>query len=169
MLMCVEDEQLKKFYQLAVLTGMRRGELLFLTWDHVDLENSVISVQSSKEYRVKQGKGRMIPISAEAAKILKTLRGNDPYVFMTEKGIPYPEDYVTKKFKQAVRDAGLREDFRLHCLRHTFATLLGKAGVPALHTKELMGHTYVKTTEAYTRIPSGDLRHAIEQITLPPI
>ncbi|MFN0159174.1 MAG: tyrosine-type recombinase/integrase [Bacteroidota bacterium] len=169
MLMCVEDEQLKKFYQLGVLTGMRRGELLYLTWENVSFEQKTISIESSEQYRVKQGKGRMLPMTPEIETILKSLRENDPYIFTDKNGQPYKEDFVTKRFKKAVRAAELRGDFHLHCLRHTCATWLGCAGVEALTIKEILGHTYLKTTEAYTRIPGSQQRKAMERLTLPPM
>lgn len=169
LLVCVEDEQLKKFYIVAALTGMRRGELVYLRWSDVDLDTQIISIQSSAEYRVKAGKGRMIPISEAVVRILETLKENDPYVFANEKGSHYKEDYVTKKFKEAVREADLKEEYHFHCLRHSFATWIATAGVSALHIKELMGHAYVKTTESYTRIPASDLRCAVETLTLPPV
>lgn len=168
MLMEVEDLQLQKFYRVLVLTGMRRGELLYLTWENVDFDNRTIHIESSAMYRVKGGAGRSLPITNEVEKILKSLERNDPYVFMDERAKPYHEDYITKKFKKAIRDAELDGRYHLHCLRHTFATWLAASGVPMVVIKELLGHAYLKTTEAYTKIPTNEMRKALDQLTMPP-
>gem|GEM_PF-5833783 len=56
-----------------------------------------------------------------------------------------------------------------HNLRHTCASWLVRDGAPMAHIKDLLGYTYIKTTGAYTQIPTKELRKAAELLTLPPI
>ena len=169
LLSVVENERMKELFQFAVLTGMRRGEILNLEWPCVDLDNKTISVQSSKHYRVKHGKNRILPMSQTVETLVRGLERCDPFVFMDATGKPYCEGYPTKIFKKAVRDTELDEKLKFHSLRATCATWLAEAGVPIYVIKEILGHAYVKTTESYTRIPTEAMRAGMELITLLPV
>jgi integrase len=153
-------------FQFAVMTGFRRGEAVFLEWKNVDLERRVITVCSSAEYRVKHGKVRTFPISAELETLLTGLERFDPYVFARGDGERFSEDYVTKSFKAAVRAAGLDESLSLHSTRATFATWMADAGVPMVAVQKLLGHAYMRTTEGYTQLPAESLRKAVDSVTL---
>lgn len=168
LLSVVPDKELRKLFQFGALTGMRRGEILNLEWSDVDLERNVITVQSSENYRVKHGKNRIIPISKKLEELLRGIERSDPYVFVNAKGEQYRKDYVTRQFKKAVRAAVLNEALKFHSLRATCASWIAVVGVPPLVIKEILGHAYVKTTEAYTRIPTKAMREALEMLTLPP-
>ena len=69
----------------AILTGMRRGEIVGLTWDRVDLNNRVIYLE-----RTKSGRGRKIRMSADLTKVLRELesRGLGQHVFLNRYGTP---------------------------------------------------------------------------------
>ena len=67
----IKEEWLLDIVRFAVLTGLRRGEIMNLSWVNVDLANGRITVQSSEEYQVKQGKTRVIPLNQEAMEIVR--------------------------------------------------------------------------------------------------
>jgi len=67
-------------------------------------------------------------------------------------GTPIRPDYVTKTFKNMIRDMGMSESFRFHDLRHTVATVLVKNRMNIHQVKDWMGHNDIKTTLHYTHM-----------------
>ena len=112
-------------------TGMRRGEILNLTWDKVDLKGRMIHLESDD---TKEGLSKKVPIS----KTLKNILGKLPiglrndYVFLF-RGKPIKD--IRGVLKRGCEDAGIpygrkvKDGFTFHDLRHTTKTLMRKAGV----------------------------------------
>jgi integrase len=155
---------LKDVVVFAVNTGLRRGELCNLVWEHVDLKNRVITVQSDDRYRVKMGKFRIVPLNAKAYEVLKKRfhQRNSDYVFTSEHGQKINADFLSKRFKRYVRLSGLGEEIHFHSLRHTFASLLAQASVPLYEIKELLGHSKISVTEQYSHLSPQTLRKAVQ-------
>ena len=168
LMVVVDDEHLRKIFIFAALTGLRRGEILNLEWNHVDFDQNLITIESSENYRVKHGKTRILPLSTEVRNLLQCVEPSDPFVSMTEDGKPYNGDYVTKAFKKYVRSADLDPALHFHNLRATFASWRAQGGATPFQLKELLGHAYVKTTEHYSRIPAEGLRNLVESVSPPP-
>ena len=141
--------------ETALLTGMRRGELLSLKWEQV--RNGFIYLTETKS-----GKARQIPINDRLAQVLKELRQKNqlksPYVFCDSQGRRFHE--VKRSFASACRRAGL-EDFRFHDLRHTFASHLVMNGVSLKAVQELLGHADMKMTMRYAHLSQAHLREAV--------
>lgn len=115
-------------------TGMRRGEILSLRWNHVDFSRRVILVEGAKT-----DEHREIPMNARLTETLKPVsfgRSAHEPVFVTRRGEPYRE--ITKAFKRAVKKAGIAP-CRFHDLRHTFASHLVMKGADLVTVKELLG------------------------------
>lgn len=83
------------------------------------------------------------------------------YVFCKENGFPYSGDYVSKMFKKACIDAGIRDSIHFHSLRHSFASNLVQRGVPLYVIKELLGHSSIAVTEIYSHLNMDSLREAV--------
>lgn len=118
----------------ALNTGMRKGEILNLKWDNVDLKHGFILLD-----RTKNGDRREIPINDTTRQTLQSLtrRLDIPYVFFDSvTGKAYQD--VKRSFNTALRKAGIK-DFHFHDLRHTFASHLVMAGVDITTVKELFG------------------------------
>ncbi|HKS08059.1 MAG TPA: site-specific integrase [Pyrinomonadaceae bacterium] len=147
---------------LALGTGMRRGELLKLSWQHVDFLRGVINVLNTKTAR-----NRIIPMSQKVREVLlahqKAHKGD--LVFASRriakrqagKGLVD----VKKAFVAACQDAGIA-DFHFHDLRHTFATRLGDAGCNATTIARLLGHSNIQMSMRYTHASDDSLRSAVE-------
>jgi integrase/recombinase XerD len=71
------------------------------------------------------------------------------------------EDYISKTFKQAVRDAELDNSIHFHSLRHSFASSLVQKGVSLYVVKELLGHEDLATTQIYSHLQKENLTEAV--------
>jgi integrase len=129
------DTHLKPIVITALNTGMRKGEVLNLKWNQVDLKHGFILLS-----RTKNGERREIPINDTLKATFQGLmrRLDVSSVFYDPvTGKPYQD--IKKGFKGALRRSKI-VDFRFHDLRHTFASHLVMAGVDITTVKELLGH-----------------------------
>lgn len=160
-LLNVCSDYLKAVVITALHTGMRRGEVLGLKWQNVDLENRKIKIEGTKTDRV-----RFIPINDDLYFVLLELKekgSHSGYVFEnSETGRAFKDVWIA--FKTACRRAGI-SGLRFHDLRHTFASRLIQAGVDIITVKGLLGHSSVRTTERYTHSNQKLTKEAVEQLT----
>jgi integrase len=164
-------EYLRPLVRVAIHTGLRRGELLSLHWDALDLASRILHVKRSKS-----GEGRRIPLDSLAAKILTRLRQerslaaaepstiNSQYVFCAPRG-GFLQN-LQREWAPAVRKAGL-EDFCFHDLRHTFASRLVMAGVDLYTVQTLLGHKSAAMVQRYAHLSPEHLRKAVEKLVTP--
>ena len=151
------NDYLKPIVIMALNTGMRKGEILGLKWDNVDLKHGFILLDHTKN-----GERREIPIN-------ETLRGtllNIPrrldggyvsYDPKTDK--PYQD--VKKSFNSALRRAGVK-DFHFHDLRHTFASHLVMAGIDLTTVSRLLGHKDLTMTLRYAHLSPDHMSKAVD-------
>lgn len=146
---------LKPIVELALHTGMRRGELLSLKWE--EIRNGFIYLTETKS-----GKARQIPINARLEEVIMEVRREkqlkSQYVFCDSQGRRFFE--VKWSFASACKKAGL-EDFRFHDLRHTFASHLVMNGVGLKAVQELLGHADIKMTMRYAHLSQAHLKEAV--------
>lgn len=135
-------EHLRPIIVAALETGMRKGELLKLTWRDVDFENRIITVAA---FNTKTMREREVGMSSRLTVELEQLwkaspKDLDAQVF----GI----DDVKRSFDSTRSAVGLT-DVRFHDLRHTYATRLIGRHIPNLEVGRLLGHTQANTTYRY--------------------
>jgi integrase len=153
---------LTSIVQLAIHTGMRRGELLNLEWRNVDFTRNVIHVTKTKTNR-----DRDVPMNSEARQILLNLQkesGEDAtFVFISSKtGLNLTD--VKNAFRAACREAGIA-NLRFHDLRHTAGTRLADSGVDAFTIAEILGHATLQMTKRYTHATDQRKRAAVEALS----
>ena len=139
-----KDAHLKPILICALHTGMRRGEILNLKWDWIDLKKGYITVTKTKS-----GKDRNIPISSELMQELIKLNKDrkTDYVFVNPlTQMPYGK--IDKSFKTVLEKVGI-ENLRFHDLRHTAATRMVAAGVEIIIVQDILGHSDIRTTMRY--------------------
>lgn len=148
---------------IAAITGLRQSELLGLRRRHVDwiaqrirVRNAYVRGEHSGEGKSDESTRRSVPIADEAVDALKVWKERTAYwapddlVFChPESGKELDRTKVTRKFKQACRDAEVRV-IRFHDLRHTFGTQMAAAGTPLRFIQEMLGHADAKTTQIYS-------------------
>jgi len=157
-------EELRKIYLFAYYTGMRRAEILNLTWKSVDFAKNMIQVSNTDGFTTKSKKERLIPICEPLFEILQEIDADfksNAYVFTTESGKMFYDDYVGKQFKKAVIKAKVNDKIHFHSLRHSFASTLVQNSVPINVVKELLGHSDIATTMVYSHLKNDNLIEAI--------
>ncbi len=155
------SDTLRPILIVALNTGMRRAEILNLTWSQVDVENRRIRIKKTKS-----GKVRFIPVNDTLFRELNTLRkknGQSLYLFFnSETGKPYLD--MKKGFKAACRRAEI-QGLRFHDLRHTFATRLVEKGADIETVRDLLGHHSITVTQRYTHSNDDRKRAAVELLS----
>ena len=154
---------LKPIIMTALNTGMRKGELLTLTWDAVDFHNNIITIHAQHS---KSRKTKKIPINSPLRKALleqKLVTQGSGYVFLTPNGGPYKHQNCLKRaFHTACKNAGTK-GLRFHDLRHTAATRMVESGANIVAVSRILGHADLKTTMRYVH-PDDSLREAVENL-----
>lgn len=141
---------------MALFSGMRRGELLSLCWDDIDIDRGFISIKNPKG-----GQNATIPLSESVRQVLSTLtRGESPYVFPGRGGQKRHD--IRRAANRIKKAADLPKDFRpLHGLRQVFASMLASSGQVDLYTlQKLLTHKDPKTTQRYAHLRDEALRSA---------
>jgi integrase len=141
--------------EVALHTGMRKGEILSLTWEQI--RGGLIYLRETKSKRPRQ-----IPIEERVGEIFKELqaknRWKSSYVFLGLDGKPLGD--VKKAFLGACRRAGI-ENFKFHDLRHTFASHLIMKGASIKAVQKLLGHAESRTTDRYSHLAPDHLKDAV--------
>lgn len=184
-----EGRALHALVASALWTGLRLGELLALTWDHVDLDRGSLLVSRSlgriqghtQIWATKtKGSARAVPIASPLAVILAAhklqqrqarLASTDwddswgDLVFSTPTGQPLKAGTLSGIFRDRLESAGLRRR-RFHDLRHGSATLWLAAGVDLKTVSSLLGHSTIATTaNIYTSVLDSLKADAAQRMT----
>jgi integrase len=156
---------------MGYYTGMRKGEIVNLTWDKVKLQDRMIHLEPAD---TKDKERRNIPICDELYKMLLSLpnriqkTGKDNHVFQFH-GKPIRD--IRTGLKKACKKAGIKYGrfvkggFVFHDLRHTFNTNMRKAGVAESVIMDVTGHSTREMFDRYNTIDEDDTRKAVDQMT----
>ena len=196
----LDDEQIRTleaaakdtpYYALIftdVRTGLRRGELLALRWQDIDMAAGTLSVRQSLAYTKELGiffktpknkkSRRTIDISDEVMAVLRQHRkaqfesklalGNqyedNDLVFCQHNGKPMHPDTVSSWFPAFLERIGLPQ-LNFHCLRHTHASLLLAAGVDIKVISERLGHSSIRITyDTYSHLLPAAQKEAVNRL-----
>jgi integrase len=153
---------LANFIRLAINTGCRKTELLLLKWSDVNIERRYMLLRPEN---TKGNKRRILPLNAGAIQALTQQKQQikTEWVFARQNG----ERVKTFNwlFRKAAQQAGI-EDFRIHDLRHTFASWLVSEGVELVKVRDLLGHSSIKMTERYAHLMPDRLLGAVSVLDL---
>jgi integrase len=157
-----EPPFLKPMLQLALWTGLRKGELIALSKSTVDFARNRLFVVNPKWRRDKR-KTEGVPLGTQARELLLRLSrsATGACLFVDESGQRVTVSAVDYRFKRACRLAGVK-GLRFHDLRHEFGSRLGDADVNLKKIARLMGHAATKMTERYVHPTDDGLTAAVE-------
>ena len=141
--------------QIAAETGMRRGELCLVQWQHVDLDAGTLYLPADI---TKTNTPRTVPLSPVALDVLRNLkRTEDPRIFPVSPGA------ATQAWDCARKRAGVK-DLRLHDLRHAAASSLFELGLNVMEVASITGHKDLRGLKRYTHIDPAHLARKIASI-----
>ncbi|WP_137994228.1 tyrosine-type recombinase/integrase [Streptomyces vilmorinianum] len=188
-LTAAEGHRLHALFELALHTGLRKGELLGLRWEDLDLDTGTAAIRRTLQRTTAGGlttlptktraSERRIALPTRCVHSLKlhheqqktereaagTTWQHDGHVFTTAQGRPIDPTNLTRTFTTLLRKAGLRR-IRFHDLRHSTATLLLEQGVELVVIKELLGHAHIGVTATvYAHVRLRLQRDAIDTLS----
>jgi len=148
---------LKPIVMVARHTGLRRENILSLTWKQVDIWKRLIVIEHTKN-----GERLGLPLNDTLIDLFRRLSKvrhiRSSYVFCRPDGNRYAE--IKRAFKNALEKSRI-ENFRFHDLRHSFASALVQKGVDLYQVQRLLGHKDSRMTQRYAHLAPENLRDAV--------
>lgn len=158
--------------RIALLTGMRKGEILALQkpWVSLDAGKIIIPAEAHKTGG-KTGQGRLVHLCRAAVELLRTLpkEGKNPFIIVGERegkalvDLQSPWERLRESVTHACTELDVT-DVTIHDLRRTFASVAARLGYPELFISALLGHAAGTVTQGYARVGQDPLREAVETI-----
>lgn len=161
----------RMLFSLLAYTGIRKGEALAMTWNDIDLKNSVINIDKTRdEYGVREPKTpssvRKVPFGNDLRKEILLYKQhqwraynahsrkfkNDELLIQSVNGKLPDSAGVNRRLQRMLEKLGMNDligKFTIHSFRHTHATLLIDAGMPVKTVSKRLGHSNVETTFKY--------------------
>ena len=147
---------------LALSTGMRKGEIMKLTWADMDLNRGRAILHETKN-----GERRAVAITGHALELLKELgkvrRIDSDLLFPAKKIKATKPININKPWKVAVQKAELH-DFRFHDLRHSAASYLAMNGASLAEIAEVLGHKTLQMVKRYAHLSEGHTARVVESM-----
>lgn len=186
LLAAVKEHRLAALYHLALTLGLRRGELLALRVEDVDLEAGTLTITGTLQWIDGElvrgtpktaGSTRVVPLPPDVVRVLRAHLqrleeerqregwSEHGYLFPSVRGTPINPYNLLRHFKNALEVAGLPETTRFHDLRHSCATLLVAQGVHPRVIMEILGHSSINVTmNTYSHVVPEAQRAAAAQL-----
>ncbi|MFC1485981.1 tyrosine-type recombinase/integrase, partial [Candidatus Latescibacterota bacterium] len=152
------DQQVKCLMKLALYTGMRKSEMLKLSWNDLDFERGFIIIRDPKGII-----SQSIPMNISARQVLESIQHTESsYVFPALSGKQRNASAFKRQLGKIKELAGLPKDFRpLHGLRHVFASTLASSGQVDMYTlQKLLTHKSPQMTQRYAHLRDETLKQA---------
>ena len=154
-------------FWFAFYTGMRGEELARLRWQDIDRTKRLIYIRKQKN-----NKEQTIPLNQKADEVLCGIEEGRPneYVFQSPGGDPeerksrWFRENTSTAFREARKEAGLREELSFHSLRHGFCTALAEAGKSAVVIKEAARHADISTSMRYIHMANERLKAELDDV-----
>jgi integrase len=155
--------------RLLLYTGCRREEVMSLKWENVRLDEDRIFLPKTKN-----GRSRTVHLNARAKNVVQDLlarreeedrtRGSE-YVFPSRQGTKKGYLYDLRKPFEKACMLSMVENFRIHDLRHTFASIAVSSGADLYAVQRLLGHQDIAMTQRYAHLAADDLKRATEGVS----
>lgn len=170
---------MKMFFRLMLLTGMRVGEVQAIRWKKLDFHNNRLTIDENLQSRTKSKieigrtknrRGRITILPKYLKQDLIDYKNNLPYnpteesfLFQTTDGKPIPYNTILSNFYRAMNKMGIDKEKRrernlsIHSFRHTLNTNLILKGVPPRLIQEMLGWGDQNIQDVYTHFKPNDI------------
>jgi integrase len=151
-----ENFYIRSAFLLCLLTGARKGEVLSMKWEDIDLARGVWRIPETKA-----GHSHLVPLPTPVRELLQKLPiiADNPYVFPGRRGKHLVN--INKSWNE-IRAKAKLEDVRIHDLRRTVGSWLAGAGASLLLIGKVLNHSQPSTTAVYARLDVEPVRAALE-------
>lgn len=163
---CTTNLKHKCMLALVYSSGLRNGELINLKLKDVHFDTKQLFIRGAK------GKKDRVTLLSDKiiVRLKQYLKKHQPsdYLFEGAKGNTYTQSSLRKVFKNSLKKAKLPVSYRVHDLRHSFATHLLEQGVNLRIIQVLLGHNSSKTTEIYTYVSKANfasIKNPLDEMT----
>lgn len=156
-----ENPEIRRAFAMTCLSGIRRCDIVSLTYNDVDYGNRVLKFRQSKTKRHSSNSGVTIPLNDSLLSIIgqKDEAATDDYIFHL------PSDTMClKALKHWTKKAGIDKHITWHCGRHSFGTQLLSNGANIKVVSSLLGHSSLRFTEIYVRAVDELKKEAINSL-----
>jgi integrase len=166
-------ERYRPIFEFLAFTGVRIGELEWLTWEDVDFEKGFVEIRAKDDWKPKDGDDRSVPMNQRVRRLLDGLPRDGRWVFLGPPCAKYPEggQRVAERralgaLKKAARKAGVPEEKRtLHTFRHFFASFCANNGVPPFMLAKWLGHSSLEMVMRYYTLGKEESVRAMEALS----
>lgn len=152
-----EYPRIKEAFLFSCLTGLRRSDVLRLTWGDVQAQSGFTRII----FRQKKTKGQEYLDITEQAAALMGERGKATDHVFTDIHSP---SCTNEAIKRWVLRAGIQKDITFHCARHTFAVMMLDIGTDIYTVSKLLGHRELATTQIYAKVLDKNKQDAVAKI-----
>lgn len=163
-------EPQKSVYLLLADTGMRFGEVQWLTWDDVDFERGVVRIQPKDGWKPKTGDSRQVEMSPRVRAMLEGRKRKTPWVFCAVPSNKYPqgtqqisERRLLRSLKRLLKRIGLAEAGKLHTFRHSFISKALAEGIANATVRSWVGHVSDDILALHTHVLDDQSQRAMQR------
>lgn len=163
----IDDPLERSVFLTLYRTGLRKGELLQLRLDDVDLQEGMLTVEAQKTQSV-----RHVPLSAELITCLgdylerRPACSHDAFFVTDARHVPLYSTLLQRWFTRWMTEAGLADKgYTIHTLRHSAATNWIRSGLHVAEVRHLLGHSSLETTSRYLHHAPDEIRAKVDRIT----
>ena len=142
--------------RLLVLTGARHMEILSLRWEYINTEEGTATLPDSKTGH------KVLQLNSAALAVLETLPQISPWVFPSDSSRGHMVS-LKNSWPDVVKEAGLHGRWRVHDLRHAFASVMVNSGASLPVVGKILGHAQASTTARYAHVAENPARKAAEE------
>jgi len=142
---------------IAFRHGLRASELVDLRWEQIEVDQAVLHVR-----RVKNGTPATHPLTGRELRALRKLQresGENPFVFVSERGAPFSVSGFRRMIERAGQAAGLEIKAHPHMLRHATGYALANRGTDTRTLQAYLGHRNISNTVRYTELAPGRFKN----------
>lgn len=152
-----EYPNIKKAFLFSCLTGLRRSDVIRLTWSDIQKQGEYTRIIFKQK---KTGGQEYLDISPQAAELLGE-RGKPNEQVFTDIHSP---SCTNEAIKRWVLRAGINKEITFHCARHTFAVMMLDLGTDIYTVSKLLGHRELSTTQIYAKVLDKNKQAAVSLI-----
>jgi integrase len=157
-------------FRILAETGLRVGELIWLTWDDIDFEHNVLQVRPKEGWKPKTGDQRAVPLSPRLLECLQTLPRIGRWVMTAGRSRRHPkgdgqlsERRLLRSLKRVLK--GLKLPGHLHTFRHAFISRALASGIPESQVRAWVGHVDRDVIKLYTHIADCQSQQAMQKLS----